>query len=130
MGAPSWGMSRARWETAAGGCDRTRARHRRASCGPAPDAPRRRRVRACRSPAYRAALQPQIAEPRVIQRARAGGVPAVEAVGLLDLKIIDAGVPELAAPLLVELPLLVAVRAVPQAVLAHGLRREPHGDAV
>src|SRR5690606_25987929 len=75
-------------------------------------------------------LQAQLGESRVVGRPRPGAVPVEEPVGGVDRDVVDARVSLTHEAVLVELPVLVAVRAEPLAVDVVGLVDEPHGDPV
>src|SRR5688500_20195272 len=57
--------------------------------------------------------KPEFGQTRMIRRPRLGAVPVILAVGFFDGNVVDAGVAQAHQPVLVELPILVAVRAVP-----------------
>lgn len=56
--------------------------------------------------------------------------PMKFARALLDRQIIDARETQLHKPVLIELPILIAVRAKPLAILIVPLIRETHRDAI
>src|SRR5262249_32524067 len=71
----------------------------------------------------------QIAETRVIVRPAAER-PVVLAIGSRDREVVDAGEPHAHEPLVVELPVLVAVGPEVLAAVVVPLVREAHGDPV
>src|SRR5262245_65311419 len=70
------------------------------------------------------------AQPRLVGRARPGGLPAEAAVFLRDLDVVDAGLAAAHQAVLVEFPLLVAVGAMPLAIGVVPLILEAYRDAV
>src|SRR3954469_5971391 len=70
------------------------------------------------------------AEAGDVGGSRAGRRPAEAAIGLGDHDIVDAGLAPAHQPGLVEFPLLVAIGAVPSAILIMPFILEANGDAV
>src|SRR6476620_11276978 len=66
----------------------------------------------------------------MIRRSHAGHVPEELAVGFVDRHVVDAGVAPPHQPVVVELPVLVAVRAEPLPVGVVELVREPDRDPI
>src|SRR3954471_21846025 len=76
------------------------------------------------------ASQRVLAQPRDIGRARPRGRPVEAALAFLDGDIVDAGLAPPHQAVLVELPLLIAVGAMPLPGLVVPFILEAHGDAV
>src|SRR5919202_2623824 len=75
-------------------------------------------------------LQAQVREAGVVGGAGAVVVPVVQALGLGDGEVVDAGVARAHQAVLGEFPVLVAVGAEPVARVVVVLVGEPDGDAV
>src|ERR1700677_55203 len=75
------------------------------------------------------ALQPQFAESWVVIGPTSLG-PVKETVGCLDAQVVDAGVAVMHDPFGIELPVLVAVRAIPLSGVVAPLIRKPDCDAI
>src|SRR5262245_2067349 len=75
------------------------------------------------------ASEAEILQPRVIVRPPAER-PVILALALGDRPVVDAGDAPAHQAVLVELPVLVAVRAEPVAAVVAPLIGEAHGDAV
>src|SRR3984957_16019159 len=75
------------------------------------------------------ASQPEVVEPGMVVGTAADG-PVVEAVGVFDGEVVDAGEAPQHEAVRVELPVLVAVGAVPLAGVVVAFVGEPYGNAV
>src|SRR5271168_3337669 len=73
--------------------------------------------------------QPECAQGRMVIWA-APQRPVVLAVGLRDRQIVDAGDAQPHESVLVELPVFIAMAAIPVATIVVPLVRETHGDAI
>jgi hypothetical protein len=56
--------------------------------------------------------------------------PVVLALRLLNWQIVDGSKPEAHQPVLIELPIFIAIRAKPIPGVIVPFRRKPHGDTV
>src|SRR5215510_10917269 len=76
------------------------------------------------------ALERALAQSRHVRRPRAGRRPMEAAILFSDLDVVDAGFAPAHQAVLVELPLLVAVGAVPLATCVMPLILKAHRDAI
>src|SRR3984893_3498521 len=80
-------------------------------------------------PGRRKPLEAKIAKPRMIIRT-APWCPVILALRLLDRQIVDGSKPQAHQPVLIELPIFIAIRAKPIPGVIVPFIGEAHGDTV